>query len=68
MASKKQVGAAPVTFCTNCGQMVAGAIAQRSHDTDVQFCWNCGMQLDDEGKCQNEDCKFFGKDPGAPPA
>lgn len=66
MASKKP--ATQVSFCANCGQLVAGPLATRTHDPAIQFCWNCGVQLDDDGRCQNEDCKFYKKQPGPPPA
>ena len=64
----KDKRSAEVTFCSNCGQIVAGNLAANAHATDVRYCWKCGAKLDENGKCPNEDCVFFGKDPGAPPA
>ena len=54
-------------YCANCGQPVKGKIATAAASPDVMFCWKCGGELDDEGKCTTDDCPYFGKVPPPPP-
>jgi predicted amidophosphoribosyltransferase len=55
-ATKKK---AQAKFCSNCGQKVTGAKAIEAANPVMKFCSNCGLPLDDQGMCQNPDCKFF---------
>ena len=51
--------AAPTKFCTCCGQKVTGKLATKAANLSMVFCCNCGVQLDDDGDCQNNECKFY---------
>jgi hypothetical protein len=50
-------------FCWNCGQRVAGAIAERAAILGVVSCCECGFQVNQQGNCPNQGCPFFGVHP-----
>jgi hypothetical protein len=50
---------AKTKFCTCCSQKLTATLAITAANLSMVFCCSCGVQLDDEGDCQNNLCKFY---------
>ena len=50
-------------YCWNCGQKATPSVAKLANNMTIAFCCRCGLQVDNQGLCQNQQCIFVGQKP-----